>query len=655
MRLDLILFMRKLRMNKVNVRELFNTDRLNIWNIEDTLYEVTYEDNVTLTERKKDIIFNRFCFEYFTLYPYTKIPSKLSVLNIIGNGYYDADTHIKTLENIFKYICEENGLHYYYQKESLLKMTNKIINMIFNELINRISSDCSTIDATDFIGLIREEGISKIHANLRPTPESVDRAYKEIKQYITTTKTPNRFVKAYRSKAINENQANQCIGPRGFVSDLLRTVYKQPIMNGFIKGMGSLFEIVAESQTAAKSLNANDTHIKTSEYASRRIQLLTMSVTGVDINDCGSTEYMDIFITKDVLDNIKGKYYLKEEGVLDYIRGNETNLINTIIKIRTSLGCKSPDPAKICTKCLGKVSENFKENSNLGYTMTAFLMEKMTQTILSTKHLTHSVRKSLIKLEGNSNKYFYTNEENNIYFNEDIDLKGLYLILPNNRLNKLVDVLNLPHTNIALNKIGELETIMIKDTKHKTPVQETVDISYRDRQSIITKPLLEYIKATTLESDSRGNFVIPLDNFNKELPIFNNPLKETNIISFVNKIASMIETNKDKVSNPYEKLLSIFNTVIDQVRCNISVIEVIVYATTTYNAFNGNYRHGRNSVHPRSEGKTILFRHRSISQLLIFEETMSEILKNPTIIFSNKYRQAHPADVLFTPSSIVKK
>jgi hypothetical protein len=240
-------------------------------------------------------------------------------------------------------------------------------------------------------------------------------------------------------------------------------VFKQPITNGFIRGMGNLFEIMAESRTAAKSLNANDTHIKTSEYASRRIQLLTMSVRNVVNGDCGSTEYMDMFITQPVLDNLKGIYYLKEDGTLDWLRGNESHLLNSIIKLRTTLGCRHQVAHEVCTTCLGKISENFKENSNLGYIMTSYLMEKSTQTILSTKHLTHSVKKSAIKLEGNANKYFYTDDENNIYFNRELDLTGLIMILPNSKLSKLIDVLNIQHTNIALNKIGELEEIIIKD------------------------------------------------------------------------------------------------------------------------------------------------------------------------------------------------
>lgn len=640
---------------EITARELFNISRFDIWNIQDINYNVLFEDNKLVELNKKQIIFNRYCWDLFSLYPNTPITTNCDIKTIIGSSYYNSDTHIKMLESVFKHICESNNLQFYYQKEPLLKLVFQIVNNIFNEIVNRVSDCVSTIDATDFVNIIREPTISNIHKNIKPYPESVERAYKEIKNYINTDGNKNRFVSAYRSKAINENQANQCIGPRGFVTDLDRTVFRQPIVNGFIRGMGNLYELITESRTAAKSLNANDTHIKTSEYASRRIQLLTMSVTGVEPGDCGSKDYFPMLITEPMLENMKGKYYLNEESnTLDWIRGNEKHLVGKTISIRTALGCHSKNPYKICTTCLGKISENFKENSNLGYTMTSFLMEKLTQAILSTKHLTHSVKKSLIHLEASAQKYFYNDEENNIYFNPDLDLTGLYLILPNSKMSKLVDVLNLPHTNISLTKVGELELIGIKDTKHKTPIQESVNISYKDRMSIITKPFLEYIKSIKLESDSRGNFVIPLNTFNKELPIFSNPLKETNIISFVNKIASMIETNKDKVSDPYEKLYTIFTTVIEQFKCNISVIEVIVYATTTYNAFNGNYRLGRMSMHPRSENKTLLFRNRSVSQLLCFEEQSKELLNSPVVMFSNINRSSHPMDVLFTPQDIVK-
>lgn len=628
--------------------QIFNTPRELIWNIEDKEQLVVYADGKEVLNKKKEIIFNRYCWELFNLYPNTPITSNCDISHILKGKVYDADTHIKVLEAVFSHICEYNQLHIYAHKERLLKLTYEVVNLIYNEIVNRVSDSVSTIDATDFINLVNDPQIKTVHNNLKPTPESVERAYKDIKSYINNASINNRFVAAYRSKSINENQANQCIGPRGFVTDLDRTVFRQPIVNGFIRGMGNLYELVTESRTAAKSLNANDTHIKISEYASRRIQLLTMSVQHVDVNDCGSKDYMEMYITESYLSNMKGKYYVHPEtGVLDYIRGNESFLLNKSVKLRTTFGCHAPNMTSICRVCLGKISENFKENSNLGYTVSAFLMEKITQRILSTKHLTHSVKKSLIHLEGAANKYFYTNPENYIFFNKELDLKGLYLVLPNSKLSKLVDVLSLQHTNIALNKVGELELIAMRDTKHKTPVQESVSISYKDRQSIITKELLEYIKTIKLESDARGNFVISLENFNKDWPVFYNPLKETNVVSFVNKIAGMIETNKDKIFDPQEKFMALFNAVIEQFDCNMSVIEVITYATTTFNAFNNNYRLGRNSMHPRVENKTLLFRHRSISQLLVYEEQQKEILNHAPAIFSNVNRMGHPMDALF--------
>ena len=637
------------------IKDLLSIPRQAIFNIPDQDISILYNDNVEVLTSKKYVVFDRYCHELFLLYPNTPITSQCTIKSVIGSGFYNADTHIRLLETIFKHVCDFNHLQFYYQKEPLLKLIYQTVNNIYNEIVQRVSDSVSTIDATDFVSLVRDDAISTIHKNIKPSPEYVERAYKEIKSYVNNGTIKNRFVQAYRSKAINENQANQCIGPRGFVTDLDRTVFKQPILNGFIRGMGNLYEIITESRTAAKSLNANDTHIKTSEYASRRVQLLTMSVMNVENTDCGSTEYFHMLVTKENLENLKGKYYFDDTTQqLGCINGTEENLIGQILKFRTALRCKTLNPYNVCTTCLGKVSENFKENSNLGYTMTSSLMEKLTQSILSTKHLTHSVKKSLIHLEDSAKKYFHNDQENNIYFNPDINLKGLHIILPNSKMSKLIDVLNLQHTNISLSKVGELDIIAIKDMNHRTPVQETVTVSYKDRLSIITKYFLEYIKSVKIESDSRGNFVIPLEGFNKEFPIFSNPLKETNIISFVNKIASMIETNKDKVSDPFEKLDTIFNTVIEQFKCNFTVIEVIVYATTTKNAFNNDYRLGRSPTFDKSETKVLLFRHRSASALLVYEDQISELIKQPVTTFSYKHRTKHPMDVLFVGSEVLK-
>ena len=625
-----------------------------IWSIPKGKYQVQYSDNVILELTSKHIIFNYYCWKLFTAYPNTPITSRCCITKVLNGGIYNADTHISLLQSIFNHICDFNNLETYDQKLPLIILIEQVKNDIYNKIVHRISDYVTTIDAVDFIQVVNSPEISSIHQNLKPYPDSIDKAYKGIKSSMEVLDPNNRFVKAFRSKSINDNQSNQCIGPRGVVADLDKTVFRLPIMSGFIKGMSTLYELLTESRTAAKSLNANDTHIQTSEYASRRIQLLTMVVRSIVPGDCGSKETLDVFVTPIILECLKGKYYYKEDGTMDFIRGNEEHLLNSIVSVRTTLGCKHHDPQQICSTCAGRLSGNFKANSNLGYLTTSYLMEKLTQTILSTKHLTHSVKKAMIQLEDGANKYFYCTDDNNIYFNKDLNLTGLQMVLPNSRLSKLVDVLNTKNTNIALNKVGELDDIIIRDTKAKTVISDTVNIAYRDRTSIITKSLLDYIRSIKIESDARGNFVIPLDNYPKDQPVFHNPLKESNIISFVNRITSIIETNKDKNGTPYDKLNTLFSCVIEQFKCNLFILEIMVYATTAYNTYNQNYRLGRNSEHSKCENKGLLFRYRSAGQLMVFEEQIKHLITAAPAMFGNDDRMEHPMDVLFQAGSIVK-
>lgn len=617
-------------------------------------YSVLYEDGVTVNEHQQAIVLNRHCWELFQFAPNVPVVSKCSSIVVIGKGYYNSNVIVKLLENICRHIFEVNNIRQYSDKEKFLKGSFQVVNGIFNNIVHRKGNYVATIDAVDFVNVINDPDIAKAQEALQPSPESVEQTYRSIRNYMNTKKGRNRFVEAYRSKAINDNQANQCIGPRGFVTGLDRTVYRKPITSGFIRGMQTLYEIITESLTAAKSLNATDTHIRTSEYASRRIQLLTMTFTRVDVNDCGSDQLLDVFVTEKYLANMKGIWYKTPEGELKEIQGNETDLIDRVIKIRNAFGCKSPNPHHVCTTCLGSLSENFKENSNVGYTMTSFLMEKLTQAILSTKHLTHSVKKSAIRLEGAVEKYFFPSESNDIYFNRDIDLSKISIILPSNKLNKLADVLNLDHTNVALNKVGELEIIGIRNDKHNPPIIESVNISYKDRLSTITRDLLKHIKATDLEVDSRGNYIVPMEGFDINRPVFSNQMKETNIISFVNKIASIIENTKTTKLTLEEHFFMFMDTVLDQFPCNMTVLQSIIFATTSYNPLGGNHRLARNSPHARQEKASVLFRHRSASQLLVYEGQQSELLKHSIHAFSNEYRMDHPLDVLFAPEAVVR-
>ncbi|MDD2819147.1 MAG: hypothetical protein PHN51_10210 [Candidatus Nanopelagicales bacterium] len=639
----------------VSARDILQTiapARQQIWGIQGKRFNVVFEDGHVSEMNKQAVILSRYCWELLHVVPAT-LSRACDIRTYIPSTGFNGEVHIQFLDGIFKHICRENHLKTYNQKAPLLKMVYEIVDFIQNEILLGVCPWMTTISGKDLIGTVTHPDIVKIHENLRPTPEGMDQAYRDIKTYVVNTKDANRFVAAYRSKAANDNQSNQTIGPRGFVTDLSRTVYSTPIKNGFIRGMGTLYELIAESNTAAKSLNANGTQIATSQYTSRRFQVLAAVVDKIWQGDCGSQEYTAAEVTPSNIDNLRGKYFLNEEtNQLQCIEGDESYLYNKLIKLRSSLHCKHPDDSRICTTCLGELSQNFEPSSNLGYTFSAYVMEKISQGILGTKHITQSVRKSAIMLELAAQNYFRPDENGFLYFKKGLNLKGLQLVLPNASVGRLVDALNMQHTNIGLAKIGELDSVTIRDMKPKTPTQEKLNISYKDRNCILTQALLMHIKTCTMESDHRGNFVIPLDDFNPKEPVFSNPLKEANVLTLVNSITSIVETNKAKITDPDQKLGMLMQVVADRFKCNMSVLEVLIYATTTYNASAGNYRLGRNSPTPSCAGKLELFRHRDFGGLAIYEKQLEAIFKHPEVTFSRRLdRQEHPMNVFITPQA----
>ncbi len=639
-------------------KELLSMDRRLVNNLPEGSYAITYDDGVCIHHTRPQVIFNRHIWEMFKLFPNTPIVPEYDVKTYLGDRYFNANTHVDLLNKIFLYIVEYNNLYSYSSKEGLTELAYIITNNIYNEIVQAAGAYSTTIDAIDFVEVVKSEQIRRVNDNLAPTTEAVENAYSNIRSFVSNKNTKNRLTDAYRSGSINDNQANQCIGPRGFVSDMDRSVFKLPILNGYIRGMGSLYEALTESVVAAKALNASDAHIATSEYTSRKGQILAMFMTRVIHGDCGSQKYATVSMSEKYLLNCKGMWYKDQEsGTLKMIKGNEKHLVDTIVNLRTALGCTLTHNSKLCSVCGGDIFSNIKENSNIGYSLMAYIMEKMSQGILSVKHLTHSVKKQVMRLTGLGPKWMYADTENKLRFHKDIDLRGIQVVLPNSKVSKLVDVLSLDHSNIALNKIGELDQILIRNVRGKTHTQETVAVSHKDRNSIITKQLLLYIKNNQeVKTDTRGNFVIPMDNWNKEDPIFYTPLKDANLVGFVYKLSSYIETNSAKIKDPYEKLYTVFDEIIDQFGCNMSLVAVLINSICAANPLGGDYRLPRNSPNAMPDNaKSELLKRRSLSGLLCLEDQMEGIIKRPYVVFKKGPRQNHPMDVLFVPGSEVDK
>jgi hypothetical protein len=640
------------------IRELLTVPISDVWKVFNGSikhYLVEYEDGVTLKVPYKHLILGRHTAEIFERYPLCPMTSRLTLTFVLKGEYYNSSTNKELDSAIFSAVCAAYNLVTFEEKKPLLYLITKVFNDIYNNVIQRLTAYSTTIDANDFVSVVTDSRIMEIHANMQPTPQSVEQTYKKISETLKSSSDyDNMFIHAYKSKAVNENQANQCIGPIGFSTDIERTVFRVPIMSGFIRGFSNIYELAVGSRTAAKALNANDNQIRVSEYISRRFQLLSMVVTSVEHGDCMSDEHIEFLVRRVDLDLLKGKYYLLPDGVsYGVINGTETHLEGTVIRYRSVLGCKHPDPHKVCSVCFGAMAGNFPANSNVGHLLTTYAMDKVTSALLATKHLASSVKDSKIDLMSPTSDFLHVDDSDKLFINKDIDERALTILIRPSDLPKLRDVVSLSHTNIATAKIGELSSIAIIYNKGRRPVTTVLALDYQDRRAVITHDFLCHIKRNKLETDSKGNYMVSMDGWPKASPVFMLPLKEDSPVKFANSIATIVEAGDAKVVSPLLRFELLYDLAAAKLKLNSVIIELLIYATTSYNSAKGDYSLGRNSATSKHTRQMGIFGGRSMSQLYSFEGQMREIYENNGRTFVPDNRIDHPLDLLFDPVNVL--
>lgn len=673
---------------ELNARDILYMSRRDTWMLQNGRYFVNYEDGKRVSTTKNAIITDRCFWELYLLYPETPLLSTITYEALPKESFYHGSLIRTYLDMLVKYICEFNNLRTYASKiapyvsgrvdksfsiegtfdlrykypesfahlpptgRPLLERTFIVENIFFNEVVHGASPYVASADALDFIEIVDNPDVIKIHSEFEPSPDSVDSSYRAIGDWVKNSTINNTVVDSVRCGAARITQFNQCVGPRGFVADLNRAVFAVPIQNGYIKGIPTLDGMMSESRTAAKALNAAGDSIRKSEYASRRFQLLTMSVERYIDGDCGSNTYMDVVMNDRYLKNFIGKWYLDEESntLLD-IKGDEEHLIGETIKVRTIFGCLLENRHHVCSRCLGRITENFKENGNLGQRTSQELMQNVTQNLLSFKHEVKSVGGSGLSNMFDGEAYFYGNDLSQLFLHDIPRLKELSVILNGKDLYRLVDVLSVDDVDIPMGNLGGLETVGFRNNLGVN--FDVVTIASPDMPAILSRDFLEHIKASNLEVNEDGNYIVPLKGWDVKYPLFEIPLKEVDMNRVITKMEKIIEGTIEKRLTLKEHFFRLTDMILERSNCNIAILEVMTYAISAFNLADGNLRLGRGSPDMQYAKRDEIFNSRSISQFLIFERQMQSIRSKPHVVCDVKYRQRHPMDVVINPQEVV--
>jgi hypothetical protein len=538
---------------KVHIRSLLNYTTQELWDNLCGDFVLVFDDQSEVLTNELECLFSSYYWELYREYPECVITKSSHVRDIIKDARITADTHTELLSTIFFNVYD----HYYQRvpnKVALLDMLAKrayeIVNLAYNELTYRLEEYVTTLDLLDFIEVSENETIVKAEAVTPHTQEGIDELYGAIKKVLNTDPKldKNQLAKAVRSKLVKVDQTLQCIGPRGFLTDIDSFIYKKPIMYGYFKGIRSLADSMKESRSAAKALAFSVDPLKKAEYFSRRQQLVCQNLKNLHRTDCGSKHYLlwqvrgqekiEGIVTRDSdLDTIFGKYYLDEESnTLKVIKKTDTHLIGKTIKIRDAVaGCNHPDPYGICEVCFGEASLTVPEHTNVGHMSCVSMNSIVTQLVLSTKHYDGSSVVEGIRLEPHDKKYLAAQVNGNDYYlSNDLKNKKVTLKIDAKDARGLADVSLVEDVNkLTVSRVSEIEVLHLIIDNGKGIIDEIpISVAVNKRLANMTHNLLRHCKKVGWEITSDNKYLIDMTGWNWSQSILSLPLRHFSMTDF---------------------------------------------------------------------------------------------------------------------------
>lgn len=191
------------------------------------------------------------------------------------------------------------------------------------------------------------------------------------------------------SDCLNQNQLTQmfvAVGPRMTTNNI---VMHHVMKRSYLNGLENVGDLIAEGEIANKALIYKKKFVGVSGYMSRETNLLNLGMH-IDFakKDCGTKHYINYDVkTKDHLKLIISKNIILPNGKLHEVTAKDTDLIGTIVKLRSIICCAHEDSGKVCMNCYGNPLY-FKHRMDIGGTVSIEVENKLSNAVMAVKHHT---------------------------------------------------------------------------------------------------------------------------------------------------------------------------------------------------------------------------------------------------------------------------
>lgn len=573
-----------------NARQIVNMSKDEVWGLPDGRLTIEFDDG-PLETTARATIFSWYCQVFHRVFPETPLKkehhlgserlSGSSHLNLLGKGYF---------ETLDSYGAKGIPLDTEYMQLLIFQTTNEI----YNDFTYRLEEYVTTLSILDFVDIVEHPSVKEANDTVKPTQVSIDHTYNIIKGAILDKNNfkGNGVAEAAKSGLVSMGQVLQCVGPRGFLTDIDSNIFREPILQGYVHGIRSLYASMIESRSASKAQYFAKDPVADSEYFNRKMQLQTAVISTLHRVDCGSTETIPFRIRSTDLEALEGKFYYDKSGHLRPIREGDRHLIGETLNLRSVTKCHHPDPNGVCLVCMGELGHSIPDHTVLGHVAATILCEIISQNVLSTKHLDGSSTVDAIKLGAYEENYVHLGSDpNTLKLNGDLEGKKITMIISADEAERLSDIMSITHlSRLTPSKVTELREVefIIDDGEEVEHV--VIPVSMGSRLSSLTIEALTHVKHVGWSLTPKGDCAIDLSQWDVDQPLFELPLKHTNMVDFMKEIETFIKSSKKTKGTKHQKSLADYETIEDglmalytlvssKLKVNIAHLELIVLAT----------------------------------------------------------------------------
>lgn len=657
---------------KILARKLLNYDTDVLWRELKGKFTLIFDDGFELETNYKETIYSHYTWIFLRQYPEQPLLYEHHIKSVIGKKSLTSNTHIKLLTKAmwgtFIYYRDNNK---FLNVDELSKLVYETSNKMYNELSVKLEKYVVSLDIVDFLEVMEIKEIQETFNNPEENQEYINKTYDVIDNVLSNNKllTYNPIAKAVKAKLVKHSQVLQCIGPRGYLTDIDSNVFKQPIVRGYTLGIRRLYDSLIESRSVSKSLYLSKSDLQLAEYFSRKLQLLCQTVKNLHIGDCGSTNYLiwkvkpptvenGVVIDDGDLKNLLGKYYLNEEtGKINEITEKSTFLEGKYIKLRSVVaGCSHTDPYGVCSTCFGSISYSVPKGTNIGQLTATSLTKKTSQSILSVKHLdSSSVVEKIVLLPG-IDKYLKVNSKGDAYLlSDNLKKNKAKIVISSKEALGITDIREVDEVeSLAISRVTSIVSMTIIDElDNKIPV----NIAIGKRLGSLTYTALNYIKKRGWEIDEKDNYVINMDGWNYSEELITVPAMHFNMSDVTKEITTMLESSVKELKRkagpiiPEAALFNLYELVNKHLSVNLATLELIVLGAMVVSVYNRDFRIPKTYTTKAMGVSRMTIPGRSAGSSMAYEDH-SKSLTDPASYFHTN-RPSHPMDVFLCPREVM--